>query len=111
MFIENPIKEDYSSLVKTLSDDFKTISVKYGKTTAKIQLKSTIDIYNKLHNLVESLNYLPGKIEKTTDRLIESSEKLSRSNEKYLFWQTVLTGALVLATIGLIIATLFLAFK
>lgn len=75
MFIDNPVKEEYEDLIKWISGGSDPMSVKHEEAKTKIQLKSTIDIYNKLHNLVESLNGLPGKIGNITDRLIASNEK------------------------------------
>ncbi len=107
MFIDNPVNEEYKDLLRSLGEDASPGSNEHERIKVKVQLKSTIDIYNKLHNLTESLNGLPGKIGKIVDRLIESNEKLSKANEKHSKRQNWLTFGLVLATVGLIIATLW----
>lgn len=78
---------------------------------AKLQAYSAKGLSLDLKNLDQRIFEFRQTLDKMIAWLIRSNEELAKAHSKYLFWQNVFTGALVGATVGLIIATLVLAFS
>lgn len=100
------IKEDYSILFEQLQINDNDILAK-----TKIDVKNVEKIYNRLTNLVASLNNLPKKFDSIADKIIISNEKLAKANEKYAKAMVWLTGGLVFVGILQVLIFLFRASK
>jgi hypothetical protein len=111
--IEDQINKELAEFDKLVEEasalDFGSLS--HNKAMAKLQAFSAKVLSLDLKNLDQRIFELPIKLDQMVKSFIESNEKTSKANERYLRWQNILAGALVLATCGLIIATLVLALK
>lgn len=104
-FIEDQIRKEQAEFDKLVAE---IRTGQYGNTgaIANLQAFSAKVLSFDLKNLDIRIFELSKKLYDMTDKMIKSNEELTRAQSKHLLWQNILTGALVLATIGLIIASI-----